>query len=233
MKTCCWCGDRCRGRVERTFLSAKPGKRSKAERHFASLSVNKERDYAGRRRSQSGWQEGRAGGVGGRDFWREGQPAPAARSFAVALARTAQRHAQGQGKERSERRGPQTLEAEGHRPRACGLDPLASLASWRHAAWTQAARLQLFVAKENVAGRAALGVVRKTCGAKADGRGCMDSGDAQDQGVARGAGQAEAHQVSFAGSSRRERQSGTREPQHRRRNALRAEWFAALRRAEA
>src|SRR5260370_1795824 len=233
MKTCCWCGDRCRGRVERTFLSAKPGKRSKAERHFASLSVNKERDYAGRRRSQSGWQESRAGGVGGRDFWREGQPAPAARSFAVAPARTAQRYAQGQGKERRERRWPQTLEAEGHGPRACGLDPLAALAPWRHGPWTKAARLQLCVAKEDVAGRAALGALGKISGAEADCRGCVDARNAQDQGAARGAGQAESHQVSFAGGSRRERQSGTREPQHRRRNALRAECFAALRRAQA
>src|SRR5712664_2155356 len=61
----------------------------------------------------------------------------------MALARTAQGYAQGQGKERSQRRGPQTLEAEGHGTRACGLDSLASLASWRHSPWTEATRLQL------------------------------------------------------------------------------------------
>src|SRR5216683_4003626 len=151
----------------------------------------------------------------------------------MALAWAAQRDAQGQRKERSERRGPQALEAEGHRPGACGLDPLASLAPWRHGPWTEAARLQLRTAEENASRRAALGFIRKTGGAEADGRGCVDARNAQDEGAARCAGQAESHQVSFAGGSRRERQSGTREPQHRRRNAVRAEWFAALRRAEA
>src|SRR2546427_2365724 len=47
---------------------------------------------------------------------------PAARSLAVVSAGTAPGHAQGQGKERSKRRGPQALEAEGHGSRARGLD---------------------------------------------------------------------------------------------------------------
>src|SRR6266403_4653594 len=111
--------------------------------------MTRNHEHAGRRRSRLGWQESRSGGAGGRDLWREGQSIPAARGFAVVLARTAPGHAQGQGKERSERRGPQALEAEGHGPRACGLDSLASLASWRHSPWTEATRLQLRTAQEN------------------------------------------------------------------------------------
>src|SRR6267154_4307925 len=109
----------------------------------------------------------------------------------MALAGAAQRDAQGQGKDRSQRRGPQALEAEGHRPRARGLDPLASLAPWRHGPWTEAARLQLRTAEENASRRAALGALGKISGAEADCRGCVDARNAQDEGVARGAGQAE------------------------------------------
>src|SRR5882724_3852069 len=116
----------------------------------------------------------------------------------MALARAAPRYAQDQGQERSERRGPQTLEAEGHGPRACGLDPLASLASWRHGPWTKAARLQLRTAEENASRRAALRALGKISGAEAYCRGCVDARNAQDEGAARGARQAESHQVSFA-----------------------------------
>src|SRR5216684_2208805 len=102
----------------------------------------------------------------------------------MALARAAQRDAQGQGKERSQRRGPQALEAEGHRPRACGLDPIASLAPRRHGPWTEAARLQLCTAEENASGRAALGALGKISGAEADCRGWVDARNAQDEGAA-------------------------------------------------
>src|SRR5437899_12415624 len=43
-KTCCWCGDRCRGQADRTFLSARQEKRSKAKRQFISLSAEKEKE---------------------------------------------------------------------------------------------------------------------------------------------------------------------------------------------
>src|SRR5258708_20594308 len=126
----------------------------------------------------------------------------------MALAWAAQRDAQGQGKERSQRRGPQALEAEGHRPRARGLDPLASLAPWRHGPWTETARLQLRTAEENASRRAALGALGKISGAEADGRGCLDTRSAQDQGSARGAGEADSHKVGFAACPRQRRQSG-------------------------
>src|SRR5439155_1472043 len=42
--TCCWCGDRCRGQADRTFLSARQEKRSKAKRQFISLSAEKEKE---------------------------------------------------------------------------------------------------------------------------------------------------------------------------------------------
>src|SRR5260370_36802099 len=106
-------------------------------------------------------------------------------------ARTAQRYAQDQGQERSQRRGPQALEAEGQGPRARRLDSLAALAPWRHGPRTEAARLQLRAAEEDAAGRAALGALGKTGGAKADGRGRLEARNAQDQGAAGRAGQTE------------------------------------------
>src|SRR6202011_3105386 len=46
----------------------------------------RKRNYAGRGCSQFGWQESRPGGTRGRGFWRESEPAPAARSFALVFA---------------------------------------------------------------------------------------------------------------------------------------------------
>src|SRR5712691_3792882 len=151
----------------------------------------------------------------------------------MALARAAQRYAQDQGQERSERGGPQALEAEGHRPRACRLNPVAALAPWRHGPRTEAARLQLCAAEENGAGRAAFRALRETGGAETHGCGCMDSGYAQNQSAAGSAGKVEPYEVVVAGGPRREPQSGTCEPQPRRCHAGRPECPAALRRAEA
>src|SRR2546421_472413 len=176
---------------------------------------------------------GIGGGAGGRDFWRKSQPAPAARSFALALARSACRHAQSQGKERSQRRRPQALEAKGHGPRARRLDPVASLASWRHGSRTKATRLQLRAAEEDASRCAALGAFGKTGRAEADGCGCVEIGYAQDQGASGSAGKAEPYEVGVAGSPWREPQPGTGEPQRRRCHAGCAEWCAALQRAEA
>src|SRR5260370_21445013 len=121
-KTCYGWGARWRGGGGRTFLFAEP----KPPRRR-----NKE-NYAGRGRRQSGWQEGRAGGARRRSVWRESESAPAARSFALVSARFARGHAQDQGQKRSQRRGPQALAAEGHRPRARRFDSFAALAPWRH-----------------------------------------------------------------------------------------------------
>ena len=80
-------------------------------------------------------------------------------------------HAQDQGQERSQRRGPQAVAAEGHWPRARRLDSFAALAPWRHGPRTEAARLQLRVAEENAARRAALGAVGEARGTEVDRRG--------------------------------------------------------------
>src|ERR1700758_5397087 len=157
MKTYCWCAAPCRDPAAHTFSFA--GRKTPRKRSS---------DYAGRGCSQSGWQEGRASGARRRGVWREGESAPAARSFALVSARFARGHAQDQGQERSQRRGPQALAAEGHGPRACRLDSLAALAPWRHGAWTEAARLQLRAAEEDVAGRAALGAFGEARGAETD-----------------------------------------------------------------
>ena len=69
----------------------------------------------------------------------------------------AARHAQDQDAPRSVRLRQEAVEAEGHRPRAHGFDPVAAVAARRHGARTATARLQLQTAAQDAAGRAALG----------------------------------------------------------------------------
>ena len=162
-------------------------------------------------------------------FWRQGQPAPAARSCALVSGGSARGNAQDEGQERSQRRGPQALEAEGHGPRARRLHSFAALAPWRHGSWTGAAQLRLRAAEKDVAGRAALGPVREAGRREIDGGGSLGARVAQDQGVP--ACSCEAgwrNKNDFAGGSGRQSQSRTRQPQPRGRDAGRAGRPAAL-----
>ena len=97
------------------------------------------------------------------------------------LSGSAPRHGQDQGQERSQRRRPQALAAEGHGPRARWLDSFASVAPWRHGSRTEAALVRIRVAEEDAARRAALGAVREARGAEADHHRCVVARHAQDQ----------------------------------------------------
>ena len=83
-----------------------------------------------------------------------------------------------------------------------------------------------------------LGALRSALSAKLteqklDRRGCLVARDSQDQGISLAARQTESQEVRTDRGSRRQPQPGTRQPQHRRRDAGRAQRFAALRLAEA
>src|ERR1700719_5366796 len=106
------------------------------------------------------------------------------------------------------------MEAEGHRTRARWLHPLAALAPWRNGSWTATARLQLRAAKENAAGRVAFGVVGKAYRTTAHRRGRLEAGKPQDQRIFGCAWQTESQKVRVDRGSRREHQSGTRQPQY-------------------
>src|SRR6202035_4316717 len=98
------------------------------------------------------------------------------------------------------------MEAEGHRTRARWLHPLATLAPWRHGSRTPTAGLQLRVAKENAAGRVALGIVGKAYGTAAHRRGRLGAGKPQDQRIFGRARQTESQEVGVDRGSRREHQ---------------------------
>src|SRR5208282_6084063 len=193
----------------------------------------RKRNYAGRGRSQFEWQESGRSGARRRDFWREGESTPAARSDALVSARDSLGHPQDQGQERSERRWAQAVAAKGHGPGASRFDSIAFVASWRNGSWPEAARLQLRVAEENAPRRVALGIVGKASGTKVDGRGCARSRNAQDQRFARDAREAERQQVRFARIAWRKPQSGTRQPESGRRESCGSARSACVRRVEA
>ena len=65
------------------------------------------------------------------------------------LRGTRTRNAQDQGQERSERLGPEALEAEGNGPGAHRLDPFTALAPRRHRPRAHAAQLRLRAAEED------------------------------------------------------------------------------------
>ena len=173
------------------------------------------------------------GRAGRRGIWRQGEPEPAARSRAgiwpgCARART-------RPKDKSEvRRRPQALEAEGHGPRARRLDSVVALAPWRHGARTAAARLCYRAAEENVARRVALGAVRQAGEREIDGSGWLAARIAQDEGVSRRRlASWMAIRERYCWSTTAKSQSGTCQPQSRRREAGRAGCAAALRSAAA
>src|SRR6202041_2763990 len=161
---------------------------------------------------------------------REGEPAPAARGSAASSAGGARRHAQDEGQERSFRLGKETVEAEGDGTRAPLIYPVAFVAARRHGARPGSAQLRLRAAEKNDSGRAALGAVREGGGSKINRGGRLDAGTEQDQGVPRDAGQVEQRDRNVPlGGKRRERESGTRQPQHRGRDAGPSDGAGALR----
>src|SRR5207245_6523272 len=130
---------------------------------------------------------------------------------------------------RSQRRGPQALEAKGYRPSARRVDSFAALASWRNGAWAQAARLQLCAAEEDVAGRVALGAIREARGTEIDRGRCLGAGDPQVESIAFDARQAKWREVRVAGRLWRKSQPGVGQPQPRAREAGSHQRFAAVR----
>src|SRR6202044_850355 len=110
-------------------------------------------------------------------------------------ARNSLGHPQDERQERSQRRWPQVVAAKGYRPRARWLDSVAFVAPWRHGSRTEAPRLQLRIAEENVARRAALGLVGKARRTETDRCRCSPARNAQEQGFARDARQVERPEV--------------------------------------
>ena len=96
----------------------------------------------------------------------------------------APRHAQDQGKERSQRRRPQALAAEGHGPRACRLDPFASVAPWRHGPRTKPRDYSYALPKKMLLGALRSALSAKLAEQKLTVVDALAARNAQDQGVA-------------------------------------------------
>jgi len=128
-------------------------------------------------------KKSRSGGAGGRDFWRQGQPALAARSLALVSARAGVR-ATHKTKDKSEVSGAgrKLWKQKGTGPRGASVRSVrlsGAMAARFHG--PKPRDYSYALPKKMLLGALRLGALGEARGAEADGCGCVDTRDTQDQ----------------------------------------------------